>query len=416
MKLQTIVTVIAALVWGVVLPSDDSRAQQPESTQSSVVVSVTGSDGNPETSPYLNLWRAIEAGEPEPKNTVNGDSGFGYYDPVIWHQRSTGMRFVRIRNAYPNDGRHSKTGEQLFRFESLAAGTYFITAVRYRSKTSPADPTPFGFSKPFLLDGSQSIKTNIELGPGEASLTLKTINKDTRHPIRGLAVRLRTESGIPIVHGYGSGNFFERSSTEGTVNYGSLPKGKYLVELIGKQAGVGERVEYLPTKELVAVDVRAETSDLEIPVSPTNLDDAEFATRNPFQAFGQVVDPDGTPIANATVRVATGVGTLLGGGTTTTDKNGKFHLYFSPGTMMNTSESSPLGVGIQAAQFYVKKEGWRLDHNDESLFYLMTDLTPEGFESLLKSHGRVYWSKTDTSEVVFAHSPKEINFVLTKGN
>jgi hypothetical protein len=147
-----------------------------------------------------------------------------------------------------------------------------------------------------------------------------------------------------------------------------------------------------------------------IPGNELNVSDDD----NTFVAFGTVTDPNGNPVANATVRVATGIGTLVGGASTKTDEDGKFKLSFGPGMRTTVNpEWSPLGVGVQAAKFNVKKEAMKLDA-DEVLHYLMSDLTPEKFDKMLADSGGKYWGKSDASEVIFANTPKEINFVMIK--
>ena len=141
----------------------------------------------------------------------------------------------------------------------------------------------------------------------------------------------------------------------------------------------------------------------------------EVDERDPFSVFGRVTDGSGNPIANATVRVATGIGTLIGGGSTTTDDEGKFKLDFGPGVKTTVNpETSPLGVGVQAAQFYVSKDGWKLNLEQGYLFYLMSDLTPKQFEKMLADSGGKVWGKSDSAEVVFAHNAKEVDFTLVE--
>lgn len=60
-------------------------------------------------------------------------------------------------------------------------------------------------------------------------------------------------------------------------------------------------------------------------------DDPAFDT---WKMVGTVTDPSGNPIRNAEVRMATGYATLLGGGSTTTDENGKYELEFGEGVWM----------------------------------------------------------------------------------
>ena len=57
----------------------------------------------PTSSVYLTLWRALSPDDPEPVNTVNGPTGFGYYNPVIWDDNANSARWIRAGSAHPND-------------------------------------------------------------------------------------------------------------------------------------------------------------------------------------------------------------------------------------------------------------------------------------------------------------------------
>lgn len=132
-----------------------------------------------------------------------------------------------------------------------------------------------------------------------------------------------------------------------------------------------------------------------------------------FSIHGKVTDPAGNPLADVRVRAATGIGTLLGGGRTTTDSDGRYKLRFGRG-MMVMEDYAPLGVGVQAAQFYAEKPGWKLQVDEGHIFYLMTDQTPEQFAKLLADEDGKYWTKTSDDEVVYPHQPREVNFVLER--
>jgi len=132
-----------------------------------------------------------------------------------------------------------------------------------------------------------------------------------------------------------------------------------------------------------------------------------------FSIHGQVTDPAGNPLADVRVRAATGIGTLLGGGRTTTDGDGRYKLRFGPG-MTIMEDYAPLGVGVQAAHFSAQKPGWKLRGDESYIFYLMTDQTPEQFAKLLAEEGGEYWGKSSDDEVVYPNAPREVNFVLER--
>ncbi|MCG8651126.1 MAG: carboxypeptidase regulatory-like domain-containing protein, partial [Pirellulales bacterium] len=328
--------------------------------------------GQPVSHAYLTLWRALEPSEAEPVNRVNGATGFGYYNPVIWDDKEHGLRWIRAGYAHPNDGRHSKHGVTAYHFRSPSAGRYRVTAVSYRRNDKIPDPTPYGASEPFQYDGTTPQTIKLTFAQGDSSLVLRMVESGTRQPIFGLAVRLRTAEGMPIVHGHGSGNFFERTADRGEIRYGNLPSGNYTVQILGRPARVNQFVQYEPLQDWLPITIEPGENNVEIDVAPRKLPQAEIDKRFPFSIHGRVVDQDGRPMAGVEVRAATGRGTLLGGGRTTTDNDGKYRLYFGPGGRVG-GDNAPLGVGVQAAHFFANKPGWELVADDGYFFYLMTD-------------------------------------------
>lgn len=73
----------------------------------------------------------------------------------------------------------------------------------------------------------------------------------------------------------------------------------------------------------------------------------------PMVAIGRVVDAQGEPLRGIEVRVATGWGTLLGGGDALTDYNGEYVLRFGPGVGIMNSKSQ-----LQAAQFFIVNDDY----------------------------------------------------------
>ena len=397
--------------------AEDSATDTTEpKSNSKLTVTVTGADdGEQNLNAYLTLWRVIESDEKEPVNTVNGLQGFGYYDPVIWEDEENNARWIRAGSAHPNDGRHSINGVESYDFSSLRPGRYRVTAVSYRPGVTIPDPTPYGVSEPITLDGSTAVTLDVKMARGDADLKVKVVDAKTRKPIPGLALRLRTASGMPIVHGHGNGNFFEATSDQGKVRFAQLPSGVFTVEVLGKQARVNQFVDYLPQTERLRINVKPGQQDIEIAVVPQHLEQAEIDKRFPFSVSGRVTDADKKPLADVEVRTATGIGTLLGGGQTKTDAEGRYKLYFGAGSYLVNKDSTP-DIGIQAAHFFCDKPGWKLDAPDGYVAYLMSDGTPEEFAKLLEQKGGEYWGKSDADEVIFAGQPKELNFVLTKEN
>ena len=401
-----LMAIAAALLSIIPAGPGEHKAVAATDTEEKSELAVSVADAN---QVYLTLWKMIEPGEANPESKVHGPAGFGYYRPVIWEDSPAGVRWKRFSSAHPNDGRHHKEGVDQYMFGMLPAGQYRVSAVQYRRSENVPDPTPFTVSEAFALDGSNKHEVNLGFKEATASLALKLIDQQTRTPIHRVALRLRTVDGMPVVHGHGTGNYFERTGEQGEVEFNALPKGKYLVEVLGKHAGTGESVEYPALEEPVTIDVASKGQQVEIEISPRRLPADEIEKRNPFSIVGRVTDPKGNPISDVVIRGATGIGTLLGGGSTKTDKNGNYKLFISPGARTRVSEVAPLGVGIQALHLYVSGDHWKLRNAHESepdyLFYLMTDRTPEAFADLMEKEGKI-WSKTDSREVFLPTNQK----------
>lgn len=136
---------------------------------------------------------------------------------------------------------------------------------------------------------------------------------------------------------------------------------------------------------------------------PETIRQVEF----PWTVRGRVTDAEGKGLADVEVRAATGVGTLLGGGRTKTDDEGRYLLRFGPGMHMKVSKHAPLGVGVQAASIYASKPGWSEENLCRHGDLLMTDRTPETL-----GEGAKNWGNKSADDVVFADQPKTVNFVM----
>ncbi len=350
-------------------------------------------------------------GEKEPENTVNGPHGFGYYNPVVWEDAQHHARWARVRSAHPNDGRHG-WNEDSYRFSKLRPCTYRVTAMMYRQGDKCPDPTPYGVSEPFTLGAeSETPSVEISLG-GSAPLVIRFVDAQSHEPIAGLAVRLRDAGAMPIVHGHGSGNYFERSSDSGEVTYGHLQPGDYTVQVLGKLAAANQFVEYIPMPQRVPVHVDAVgPTNIEIPVPPRTLETDEIERRFPFYVYGRVTDEAGEPLADVEVRAATGVGTLMGGGRTRTDADGRYRLYFGPGLLVMNRETAPRGVGVQAALISAWQAGCYETNFNRQGALCMSDLSPEALEQEIKKKGRV-WGHASLDAFVLPGRPQEVDFRL----
>lgn len=93
----------------------------------------------------------------------------------------------------------------------------------------------------------------------------------------------------------------------------------------------------------------AATLSLVVPVALGQEDD----DHKNWTAVGKVTDPHGEPIDGVEIRVATGMGTLLGGGSTRSGPDGRFTLRFGEGCW--TTADAP---NVQVAMFMTSKEGY----------------------------------------------------------
>jgi hypothetical protein len=403
------------LILVLVLASGIEWAGQPLNKQlPALLVRSVDADGKPVPVAYFTLWRALEPAELEATMQRKGRNGLNYYDHEIWQDQANSAQWTRAGAAHPNDGRHGWE-EREFRFQELKPGRYRVTAVTYRQNDKTPDPTPYGVSEVLTYDGTTPVTADVVLSAGNAQATLQVIDAQSKKPIQHLGLRLRTANGMPIIHGHGTGNFFEWTSDAGDVRYAQLQAGEFTVQVLGKRAQVNNFIQYEPIEQHRRIVVEPGENTFEIAVEPRALSQPEIDKRFPFSVFGRVTDEAGNPIGSVEVRAATGVGTLIGGGRTTTDSDGKYRLYFNPGWRTEVDEKrAPTGVGAQAAHFYTNKPGWKLEAPEGYLFYLMTDQTRAQFEAMLKEEGGKVWGKDSADEVIFAGQPRELNLLLKR--
>ena len=358
---------------------------------------VFDADGKQEiANPYVTIWRELAPFEDDPVNTINGTNGFGYYDPVIWEDRANATRWIRIRSGNTVRG--------------LDPGFYRLTAMSHAAGTKTPDPTPYGISPPFRYNGEQSKTISFNTQSGNCDLKIRMVNDATGLPVKDMAIRLFDAGGAPIVHGHGSGNFFEWADDDGEIRYQHLRPGKHRVQILGLQSKVNKFVEYPPIEEFIDVDTNPGSRTMTIRVPSRRLTQKEIDERFPFSVTGRVTDTAGNPLSGVKVKASTGIGTLLGGASVFTGKDGRYVLYFGPGMrVMNT----PKGVGTQAVHFRAMKDGWESTSDLGYQFWLMSDMTEPEFAKMLREKNG-YWDKKNTDEVVFCNDREEVNFVLKR--
>lgn len=133
--------------------------------------------------------------------------------------------------------------------------------------------------------------------------------------------------------------------------------------------------------------------------------------RFPFHVFGRVTDTEGNPIAGVEVRAATGIATLFFGDPVKTDANGRYKLYITGLRFGNAN--GPLAVGTQAAIITASLEGYREISNNTQGELMMSSSSPNDLKLHIKPDGKI-WGKESIEKIVLPHTPREINFAMTK--
>lgn len=84
----------------------------------------------------------------------------------------------------------------------------------------------------------------------------------------------------------------------------------------------------------------------------------EIQAQLPWRAIGRVTDSDSKPLAGVTVRAATGIGTLRGGGSGITDENGRYDFRFGMGIQMAAGDDGKPSPQTQAAIIFAHIDGY----------------------------------------------------------
>jgi hypothetical protein len=124
-----------------------------------------------------------------------------------------------------------------------------------------------------------------------------------------------------------------------------------------------------------------------------------------FVLYGTVTGTDGRPMPDVMVHVATGWGTLLGGGRTVTGPDGRYRLPFGAGWLMQRSEDAPMGVGVQAAAAGVRPPGFY-----EVNMCRQGDLLMAEDRMLMEED--TYRDHREAGRFVLPDQPYELNFTI----
>jgi hypothetical protein len=121
------------------------------------------------------------------------------------------------------------------------------------------------------------------------------------------------------------------------------------------------------------------------------------APANRFTIKGRVTDGEGRPLAGVEISVATGIGTLLGGGSARSGVDGSYEVHFGPGVRFTEG-----GPQLQAASVHAHKAG-----------YYEQNLCRGG------NLGMAYYRPKDVEEsgwnfkgIVFPNHPYRLDFVM----
>ena len=118
----------------------------------------------------------------------------------------------------------------------------------------------------------------------------------------------------------------------------------------------------------------------------------------PWVVTGRVETESGEPIAGAEIRAATGLGTLLGGGSTTSKADGTFELRFGAGIHFKDQE------GVQAATISARKDGWF-----ETNLYRQGDL----IAAFKLPKGEIGWGNKTTNDLFLPGQPRKLKFIMS---
>jgi beta-lactamase regulating signal transducer with metallopeptidase domain len=327
----------------------------------SLVAEVVDVDGRPLGRSTIAFWREVPPNEAA--------------EEFDWHDSKTGKSWRQISGA--------ATGSSMTA-DRLLPGVYRVTARAGHHLTAP-----FGMSDPVVLDGSQNeTKVTVRLLPG-SSLLVRAVDEQSGQPVGKFGITItRARNDFPPGWSITTG-----AADKSFALVDGLPPGQYQIAA-DRRAASPDDWQYTLVDGPARVEMEpGKNRELELKLRATRLTDEEIAKQWPWYVTGEVVDDQGRPVAGATVRAATGMGTLLGGGRTTTGADGRYTLRFGPGMWTNNPAFA------QAALFFASKPG-----------YFEKNLNRQGaFAMAREKPVESVWGQRD---VILPNQPREINFVL----
>ncbi|MEZ6089206.1 MAG: carboxypeptidase-like regulatory domain-containing protein [Pirellulaceae bacterium] len=188
-----------------------------------------------------------------------------------------------------------------------------------------------------------------------------------------------------------------------------LPTGEYTLEVFvnvrhASNPNATLTLETSPAKFQVNASESDGVNADETAKPSSNDAQATESTSLPWRAYGRVVDGEGEPLEGVTIRAATGVGTLLGGGTTKTDADGRYDLRFGLGLRFGPIDDDTPHPHTQVAQVTASLNGY-FEQNFSRHGDGVGSLLPISDEDLAKWNVR-------QSQVVLPERPRKIDFIM----
>ncbi len=339
-----------------------------ELARHSITVKVQLPDGTAAPKSSVQVWKSVESGEPSSDQQRR-----------VWRdeQSRSDWRIV--------DG--VATGS-VATFSRLSPGTYRVTAREGHQQSGR-----IGSSEPIqILATAETTDVTVRLESG-ATLEVNSVDVITQSTMKRPEIFL-----IPLVGQSSPYEKFHPIAGPGLpVRFAGLPAGEYrLVARLRADDPDGLQFEMTNPEQTVTIGLTPATVDL--PMKARLLTDDEINTRWAWTSFGIVTDEHGKPLEGVEVSVATGWGTLLGGGQSRTNRNGHYRLRFCEGGWID----DPSGVCLQAAIFSVKHPGYDVKLSTRPLRTTMARKLP------VEAQGEGW----NPDEIPLRGQPYRLDFVL----
>jgi len=280
----------------------------------------------------------------------------------------------------------------------LPPGRYRVTALVPPDASGASHHARYTVSEVVTLkEGSGNSVISLKVGRG-STLVVRPVDADTGQSLDDVRLTLsRSEQDFPP--GWETHSRKDERQP-GIYTFDELPQGTY--RLRGeKRAHSPTDVERSLVERPMQIEIKPdENQEVTVKFRTARLDAPEIAKRWPWVATGRVTDPHGRPIAGATVRAATGYGTLRGGGSTTTHADGRYELRFAEGIMFMEDP-----VSLQSALIFASKPGHYETNLSRQGKLAMARLQPD--EKALKN-------RASPQLVFLPNEPGEVNFTLAK--